>query len=190
MRHQNILELIQENNHAFVNRTGKDFQAEMQHGQKPLITLVSCSDSRVQSEALLGNSFNKIFTVRNIGNQIFSNEASVDYGVLYLKTPILLILGHSDCGAIKTFRAGYNKEPDSIKARLDQLLPALTPTDELNTCINNNINYQVKIALEKYSEKIKKNKLLVIGAFYDFKNDYGQGFGKVIIHSVNGEVQG
>lgn len=189
MKGQNIIDLLIQNNQQFIERTGIDFFSEYQKGQAPLITLVCCSDSRVQSEALLETSFNKIFTIRNIGNQIYSNEGSVDYGILHLKTPILLILGHTDCGAIKAFRGGYTAEPDSIKAELDHLIPAIDAEDNLNTCIYHNINYQVEIAMEKYGEQVQNNELLIVGAMYDFKNEFEQGFGKLIIHSLNGERQ-
>lgn len=189
MKYQNIIDLLIQNNQQFIERTSIDFFSEFQEGQNPLITLVCCSDSRVQSEALIDSSFNKIFTIRNIGNQIYSNEGSVDYGILHLKTPILLLLGHTDCGAIKAFRGGYAKEPDSIKAELDHLIPAIDTENSLNTCISHNIDYQVEIALEKYGEQILNNELLVVGAIYDFKNEFEQGFGKLIIHSLNGEKQ-
>ncbi len=189
MTHKNIIDLLIQNNQQFMDRTGKDFYAKFQNGQAPLITLVCCSDSRVQSEALLDNSFNKFFTIRNIGNQIYSNEGSVDYGIQHLKTPILLILGHTDCGAVKAFRAGYAGEPDSIKAELNHLIPAINAKDNLNQCITDNLDYQVKIALEKYGEQIANNELLIVGAIYDFRNEFEEGYGKLIIHSLNGEKQ-
>jgi len=187
MIQQNTIDLLIQNNQQFMDRTGKDFFADFQEGQQPLITLVCCSDSRVQSEALLDTSFNKIFTIRNIGNQIYSNEGSVDYGILHLKTPILLILGHTDCGAIKAFKGGYAGEPVSIKTELDHLIPAIDAKEELNQCIFKNIDYQVEIALEKYGEQVANNDLLIIGAFYDFRNEFDLGYGKLIIHSLNGE---
>ena len=104
---------------------------------------------------------------------------------MHLKTPILLILGHTDCGAIKAFRGGYAEEPDSIKAELNHLIPAIVAEDELNTCIYNNVGYQVKIAIEKYAEKITNNELLVVGALYDFKNEFDEGYGKLKILSIN-----
>lgn len=187
MKYQAIIDLLIQNNQQFMDRTGKDFFSEFTHEQNPIITLVCCSDSRVQTEALLDSSINKIFTIENIGNQIYSNEGSVDYGILHLKTPILMILGHTDCGAIKAFRGGYANEPDSIKAELNHLIPAIDEKDELNQCIVRNLEYQVKIALEKYADKVSNNELLILGAIYDFRNEFKQGFGKLIIHSLNGE---
>lgn len=189
MKNQNIIDLLIQNNQEFMDRTAKDFFAGFQDSQQPLITLVCCSDSRIQSEVLLDSSINKIFTIRNIGNQIYSNEGSVDYGILHLKTPLLLILGHTDCGAIKSFKGGYASEPDSIKAELNHLIPALDAKEELNQCIADNLAYQVEIAMEKYGDQIANNELLIIGALYDFKNEFEEGFGKLIIRSLNGKRQ-
>ena len=188
--HQNYIEDIKTYNQQFVERTGKDFFEDHQKGQNPFITLVSCSDSRVQSEVLMHSSFNKIFVIRSIGNQIYSNEGSVDYGILHLKTPILLILGHTDCGAIKAYIGGYKNEPDSIKKELDHLIPVLSNEQiPLLEQIVTNINYQVKIALEKYESLVIENKLMILGGMYDFRNELEQGYGKLKIVSINGEPE-
>jgi len=113
-------------NIKFSEDRGPEYFRRHMTGQTPHITLVTCSDSRVQSKAILPDSINRIFTIRNIGNQIASCEGSVDYGVYHLHTPVLLILGHSDCGAIKAFMGGYREEPSSIKTELDNLRDALS----------------------------------------------------------------
>ena len=71
-----------------------------QTGQTPTLTVVACSDSRVHTHLFGMDPDNNIFVVRNIGNQVKNGEGSVDYGVRHLPTNILLILGHSSCGAI------------------------------------------------------------------------------------------
>ncbi len=186
----NYIEQILKSNQHFIERTGKDFFSEYQDNQNPFMTLVTCSDSRLQSEAFETCAINKIFIVRNIGNQIYSNEGSVDYGVLFLKTPVLLILGHSDCGAIKTFIKGYKNEPVSIKQELDHLIPVVDKKDKaLLENITSNIQYQVEVAMEKYSELVHENQLLILGGFYDFKNEYNEGYGKLKILSINAEPE-
>jgi carbonic anhydrase len=187
MNFKNIIELMVRNNKLFMERTGADFFAEYQKKQSPIITLVCCSDSRVQTEAIFDNSFNLVFTIRNIGNQIYSNEGSVDYGILHLKTPILMILGHTDCGAVKAFKAGYKNEPKSIQCELDHLNPAININNNtLLDSITKNIDYQVNLALEKYQDRINNNNLLIVGSIYDFKNEFESGYGNLIIHSLNG----
>ena len=61
---------------------------------------------------------NHVFHIRNIGNQIENNFGSVDYGIHHLKTPILLILGHTDCGAVKASQIDFSKESDEIRQEL------------------------------------------------------------------------
>ena len=60
-----------------------------------------CSDSRVQSEAFRIQNVNDLFIVRNIGNQVINSSGSIEFGIRFLKTPVLLIVGHSGCGAIE-----------------------------------------------------------------------------------------
>ncbi|HEY4798400.1 MAG TPA: carbonic anhydrase, partial [Bacteroidia bacterium] len=101
-----IISQIVKGNTLFTKEHGLSYFDEFKQQQTPFITLVTCSDSRVPQHALLPDTTNKVFTVKNIGNQILSTEGSVDYGIYHLKTPVLLILGHSDCGAIKAYLKG------------------------------------------------------------------------------------
>lgn len=94
-------------NRQFVEQHGEAYFQAYNAKQTPFITLVSCSDSRVPLNAILPDTVNKIFSIQNIGNQILSSQGSIDYGIFHLKTPILMILGHSDCGAIKAYLNGF-----------------------------------------------------------------------------------
>ena len=186
----NYIEELLKSNQQFVERTGKDFFEDHKEQQTPFMTLITCSDSRVQIEAFQNNSFNEIFVIRNIGNQIYSNEGSVDYGILHLKTPVLFILGHTDCGAIKAFVAGYKSEPISIKQELNHLIPVISNEKKsLIEHIAKNIHYQANIALEKYGDLVRENKLIILGGIYDFRNEMNEGFGKIKIININGQEQ-
>ncbi len=195
--HDEIIRQIIEGNEEFISKNHPDYFLSHSKSQNPFITLLTCSDSRVQTNAILPDSINKIFTIENIGNQILSSEGSVDYGVMHLKTPVFLILGHSDCGAIKAFMQGYDAEPKSIKHELDFLKNANLNLDNNSGDFNErlmlnslkNIDYQVNIALNKYSEKIKNEELIIMGAFYDFYNELNKGFGKLSILSINGKKE-
>ncbi len=195
--HAEIIRQIIDGNQEFISKNNPDFFLSHSKSQSPFITLLTCCDSRVQTNAILPDSINKIFTIENIGNQILSSEGSVDYGIMHLKTPVLLILGHSDCGAVKAFMGGYENEPNSIKHELTFLKDANLNLDD-NSCdfkerhLQNslkNIDYQVSIALKKYSGKIKNKELIIIAAFYDFKNELNEGFGKLSVLSINGKKE-
>lgn len=181
-------------NKSFTENHRSDYFSGHMSSQHPFITLVSCSDSRVQPSVLLPDAIDKIFTVENIGNQILVNEGSVDYGIYHLHTPVLLVMGHSDCGAIKAYMKGYQNEHDSIRKELDFLKQAFAKCEQtddfekdLLKYIRANIDYQVSVGIEKYSKLIEQNELTIVGCYYDFNNDFGQGFGKVIFLNVNGE---
>lgn len=186
----NYIEELLKSNQQFVDRTGKDFFEDHKEQQTPFMTLITCSDSRVQTQAFHNNPFNEVFVIRNIGNQIYSNEGSVDYGILHLKTPVLLILGHTDCGAIKAFMAGYKSEPASITQELDHLIPAIAVNNiSLTDQIINNIHYQVNLASEKYADLLRENKLIVLGGIYDFRNEMKEGYGRIKIININGQAE-
>lgn len=160
--------------------------------QKPYITLVTCSDSRVPLNALLPDTSNKVFSIQNIGNQILSTAGSVDYGIYHLKTPLLLFLGHSDCGAIKAYIQGFEKETENIKHELDFLRPSIIENSNNKDIkhlhshvIEKNLDYQVNIAYKKYKDLISSGELTIMAGFYDFRGDYGKGRGDIVIVNVN-----
>ena len=166
-----------------------------QTGQTPTLTVVACSDSRVHTHLFGMEPDNNIFVVRNIGNQVKNGEGSVDYGVRHLPTKILLIMGHSSCGAIKAAMGDYSGETKGIKGELDNLKPVIAADDNGGDAngrwgknVERNVDYQVKTAMELYKEKIEAKELTVVGAVYDFNDLYGKGRGKLVITNINGET--
>lgn len=192
MKTADILKEIVYGNNEFVENHNSEYFSSHSSHQNPYITLVSCADSRVPANAIMPDTINKIFEIENIGNQILSCEGSVDYGIMHLKTPVLMILGHSDCGAIKAYMNGFDEESYNIKRELDFLFPFLNDSKsnlsfekQLSATIQHNIDYQVNIAFKKYRELVSNKKLTIIGAYYDFKNEFNKGFGRIIITNVN-----
>ncbi len=184
-----VIELIKKGNEQFckVNKPAY-FQAHKDR-QNPVVTLLTCSDSRVHSAAVIPDPFNNVFSVENIGNQVSTCEGSLDYGILHLKTPVLLIVGHSDCGAVKAYEKGYSSEPAGIKKELDGLRPVFAGvpgTLFLKDRIIQNIRYQAESALERYFTQVEAGILAVVGAYYDLADDFQKGYGKLIIISING----
>jgi high affinity sulfate transporter 1 len=178
-------------NNYFTQTHPREYFESFSFEQKPYITLVTCSDSRVPLNALLPDTSNKVFSIQNIGNQILSTEGSVDYGIYKLKTPLLLFLGHSDCGAIKAYLKGFDKETYEIRHELDFLQPIIKETtvsdpDKLHThVIEKNLDYQVNIACKKYKDLILSGELTIMAGFYDFRGEFGKGRGDIVIVNVN-----
>ena len=179
-------------NNYFKETHPREYFEGFSYEQKPYITLVTCSDSRVPLNALMPDTSNRVFSIHNIGNQILSTEGSVDYGIYHLKTPLLFFLGHSDCGAIKAYLKGFDKETEGIKHELDFLQPMIRESktggdfEKLHSAvIEKNLDYQVNIAYKKYRDLIQEGKLTIMAGFYDFKGEYGKGMGDIVIVNVN-----
>jgi carbonic anhydrase len=162
---------------------------EIKKGQCPKVTLVTCSDSRVSGHIFNKDLVNYIFHIRNIGNQIENNFGSVDYGVHHLKTPILLILGHTDCGAIKASQVDFSAETDEIKKELYPLhfnmgLKKIDRNDPkfISRLVQHNIDIQVKEAVKRYST----DHTFVVGAVFDIHGHFNEKGCRMIITNING----
>lgn len=76
-------------------------------GQHPFAVVVSCSDSRVPPELIFNRGLGELFVVRVAGSIVNEeNLASIEYAVEHLKTPLIVVLGHTHCGAVKAAVAG------------------------------------------------------------------------------------
>ena len=180
-------------NDSFVSGKGEAFFKSHLEAQHPVITLITCSDSRVHPTVFSEELIDRVFVIRNVGNQIENSAGSVDYGVIHLQTPVLLVLGHVNCGAIKAFLKGYSDESPFIRNELDRLcVPVGKFKGEENfeeawlKAVESNVHWQVRIAVERYGVLIRHGRLAVLGAVYDFANHYGKGFGRIVLINVNG----
>lgn len=180
-----ILENIFVDNAKYVKTSADAEIRQIYTNQSPRATVLTCSDSRLQSIRFDDTPINDLFFVRNIGNQIKTLEGSVEYGVTELGTPVLLIIGHTDCGAIKAALSGHKIEHDAIRRELDNL--HITQHSSLHDATVENVHNQVDSAITKFSKKIKEHTLIIIGAIYDFQNMYKRGYNRLILINLNGE---
>lgn len=180
----NFLNNVFNTNLKFAKTHSEAFFDSFRDDQNPKATVLKCSDSRVQMESFDRTPQNGVFAIRNIGNQIATCEGSIDFGVRVLNTPILLIIGHSGCGAVQAVLSG---KPTNIKHIDLELQPLKLTQKDLKLAIIENVNNQVEKAIEKYQDLISSNQLVILGAIYDFKNDFGFGKGKMVFVNVNGE---
>jgi carbonic anhydrase len=186
-----IRNLVQDND-AFVRTHSPEYFDPFEQAQHPRATVVTCSDARIHTQALDKTPDGDLFMIRNIGNQIATAEGSVEYGVRHLHTPLLIIVGHVACGAIKVAASNYSNESDAIKHELNSIhthikTDELTHEDWLHGVIAN-VNSQVNYALIKFADEVKENTLTVVGAIYDFQNVLQQGQGRLVIANINGNV--
>lgn len=182
------------------NRADKQNTPPADNSTAPYITWLADSDARVQAELILANPVAKVFSVRNLGNQLASSLAALDYGIEYLHSPVLLITGNTDSEAVRFFIEGYKDFPQAIGSEIDHLnLPLgdfqrqdskLSPNEKERMFVEKNVDYQVSMAVERYNERIRKKRLIVVGCVLDVVNSYGLGTNQLFITNINGETDG
>lgn len=178
-----ITDLIEDNSAFAESVTEEHFDGLDIHN--PRVTMVMCSDSRVQVDNFSQGAENDIFVARNIGNQFTTTQGSIEYGVNVLKTPVLIFVGHPNCGAVKAARGDLNQVAPAIRKEL--LTMDVKAAQNEKQAVALNVHNQVEKALTDFKEKLKSKKIAIIGAIYDFLNVYKHGNGQLIIINLNGE---
>ena len=123
------LEILKEGNRRFqlnlkLNRDLLDQVMETEKGQYPFATILSCIDSRVPAETIFDTGIGDIFNVRIAGNFVNSDIlGSLEFACKLAGTKLVLVLGHSACGAIKG--ACDNAELGNLTGMLYKLKPAV-----------------------------------------------------------------
>lgn len=145
-------------------------------GQEPFVTILACADSRVPPELLFDRGLGELFVVRVAGNVAGVDElASIEYGVGHLHTPILLVLGHSKCGAVTAAAQGT-----ALHGHLPSLVANIRPaverakdvggTDIVASAIRENIwqgIHDIITKSEVIQQCVREGSVKVIGALYD-----------------------
>ncbi|MFN3691013.1 MAG: carbonic anhydrase [Fimbriimonadales bacterium] len=92
-------------------------------GQKPFAVVVACADSRVPPELIFNQGLGQLFVVRVAGNIVNDeNLASIEYAVEHFKVPLIVVLGHTHCDAVKTAVEGK-----PLEGHLPHLIKHITP---------------------------------------------------------------
>src|SRR6478735_9391665 len=148
--------------------------------QYPVAAILSCADSRVSPELAFDQGPGDLFVVRLAGN--FVNDdglASLEYAVKYLNTPLVMVLGHSGCGAIDaTIKVVRDKAtlPGHLQEMVRELRPAVAaakagkPDDLLAAAIAENIRRgkrRLETAKPILAEFVASRKIKVVGAHYE-----------------------
>lgn len=110
-------------------------------GQRPWAALLSCADARVAPEWMFGLGSGELFQVRVAGNNAYSDGiASLEYGVAVLEVPLILVIGHSSCGAVKA-AMGSDPLTPLLEDLVKPIRQSLQPGDDLTQAIKGNARY-------------------------------------------------
>jgi len=177
------LQRLMDGNQRYMTGTSKthDFQAEREAlvaGQNPFAAVLSCADSRIAPEYAFDTARGDLFAVRVAGNFV-TNEglASLEYAVVSLGAPFIMVLGHEGCGAIDAGVKAIKdkiKFPGHIQGLADSLRPSIEKVlNEPGALLDNAIVQNVKDSVNKLkttspllSNALKQGKLKIVGAVY------------------------
>ncbi|WP_245150677.1 carbonic anhydrase [Pollutimonas harenae] len=111
------------------SRSFTSTRAALVDGQNPYASILSCADSRVSPELCFDEARGDLFVTRVAGNYVTSDIlASLEYGVAVLNTPLIMVLGHTSCGAVSAAVNTYDKQaefPGHINSIVTELMPAV-----------------------------------------------------------------
>lgn len=164
-------------------RSPEEFRT-LAHGQFPQAIVVSCADSRVAPEILFDVGVGDVFVLRVAGNVIDGSgvtmKGSIEFAVAELKVPLILVLGHSSCGALEAAIKHIDDKdslPGAINGLVELIKPAVTrskgmPGDPLENAIRENVKIGVESlhGLEPIvAPRVKDGTVKVAGGVYDLR---------------------
>lgn len=154
--------------------------AELAGGQKPFAVIVGCSDSRTAPELIFDCNLGELFVVRVAGSTV-SQEGlgSVVYAVEHLGAPLVVVLGHTKCGAVGAAVDVATKHADLHGSLLNMVLPIIPavleaqdkhPADLQDAAIRQNVRdtaARLKVADGVLAERLREGRLKIVSACYD-----------------------
>jgi len=129
-------------------------RTEVAQGQSPFATIFSCVDSRVPPELIFDRGLGDLFVIRTAG-QVIDNAVlgSLEFGVAELKIPLLMVLGHEKCGAVKATVEAVEKNA-TAEAEINWLVDGIRPAVEAaksqsGDLLDNAVNANISLTVER-----------------------------------------
>jgi len=149
-------------------------------GQEPFATVLACSDSRDPVELIFDRGVGDVFVVRVAGNVAGISElATVEYGVGHLNTPLLIVMGHTKCGAVTAVVKGAELH-GHLHALAEKIKPAAEkvkiettdPQEAVPKAIQANVWQTIEDIIQQSGvvrEKLAAGQVSILGALYDLE---------------------
>jgi carbonic anhydrase len=185
-----VLKRLLEGNQRFMKgeaaspRRGPDDFRPLAEGQRPIAVIVGCSDSRVPPELLFDQGVGDLFVIRVAGNVVKGAGApvkgSIEYGVAELGASLVMVLGHSECGAVKAAIKHLDDKdalPGAIEPLVNSIRPAVVKARSMQgNLLDNALRANVAIGVETLrslqpivAPAVKRGQVKVVGAMYDLR---------------------
>jgi carbonic anhydrase len=177
-------ELLREGNKRFINNLNRDHDHlglinQTREGQYPFAVILSCMDSRTSVELVFDQGLGDLFSIRVAGN-IVNNDilASIEYAIKYIGSKVLMVLGHTECGAIKSAKQGVTD--GHITDLLKRIEPSITKAmlDDKEYQFSDKVAYaNVENSLQEIltrstivKDMFEKGQIGIVGGVYNIEN--------------------
>jgi carbonic anhydrase len=153
---------------------------ETREGQYPFAVILSCMDSRTSVELIFDQGLGDLFSIRVAGN-VVNNDilASIEYAIKYVGSKLLMVLGHTECGAIKSAKEGVTD--GHITDLLRRIHPSISKAllrDDRDFLFDDKVAYaNVENSLEEIlirsaivKDMFEKGQIGIVGGVYNIEN--------------------
>lgn len=162
-------------------------RTELAAGQEPFAIILGCSDSRVPAEIVFDQGLGDLFVIRVAGNIVASSQVgSVEFAAARFGTRLVVVLGHSQCGAIlatlEELQLATGSQSRNLRSIVDRIRPSVeallatdlkhNPENLMQHAVRANIRVSanhLRHGSEVLEEFIQRNQLLVVGAEYSLE---------------------
>ena len=186
---ERALKILKQGNERFASGNPRHpheaprYRQSLAGGQKPIATVLGCSDSRVSPELIFDEGLGDLFVIRVAGNIVDDDvTASIEYAVEHLDTHLIVVLGHENCGAV-TAAMGMDsrkepKELGSLVKRLHNTIvehhdgePDVDETSGISAAVCKNVLCGARMLNEcpDLRECMRNHHVKVVGAIYDLE---------------------
>jgi carbonic anhydrase len=169
-------------------------RARLAHSQKPTAVLFGCADSRVAAEIIFDQGLGAMFVVRTAGHVIDSAVlGSIEYAVTVLNVPLIVVLGHDSCGAVKATLAAIDDgvvPGGYVRDIVERVTPSvlqgrhagLTRVDEFETRHVNDTVTQLRVRSASIAERLAAGTVAIVGLTYQLAD------GRVVLRDHLGDI--
>lgn len=164
-----------------------DRRAELASGQQPFAIILGCSDSRVPAEIVFDQGLGDLFVIRVAGNIVAPSQVgSVEFAAARYETRLVVVLGHSQCGAIlatvEELKRPVENQSENLRAIVDRIRPSvegvLDASDEadLDTLVHLAVRANIRASVDHLrhgsavlEQLIQRDGLVIVGAEYSLE---------------------
>lgn len=186
-------------NNLSVNRNLLQMVNETKDDQYPFAAILSCSDSRTSTELIFDQGLGDIFSIRLAGNIASKNAiASLEYACKFLGSKIIVVLGHTQCGAVKG--ACDNLLIGNFNSIFEHISPAIEAENDtrfnrnssnsvyISNVMHLNIEYQIQTILDTsplLHAMLENQEIGIVGGIYDISTGVVEFYDEDLVFDVN-----